>query len=256
MSTHVDFGKTAGDYGRHRPGFPDSFFMRLTAEKWIAPKMRALDLGAGTGAMALGLAARGLEVTALDRSPEMLAVLSERARGSGLAVRVEAGVAEATKQPDAAFELVTAAQCWWWFDPVQTIREVKRVLAPGGRLLIASYCYLNLPGNVANASEELVHKYNPSWSGEAWIHGMFPEQATQMGIGGFRDIESWSYDVFTPFTHEAWRGRMRACNGVAASLDREAVKAYDREHAALLASRFPGELSIQHRVFAVSGVIS
>lgn len=250
----MDFGPSATDYATHRPGFPESFFTRISTLGWIAPGMRALDLGAGTGAMALELAARGLSVTALDRSSDMLSALSTRANKMNLSVRTIVGVAEAIAAPDRSFELITAAQCWWWFDPVQTIREVQRLLVPGGRLLIASFCYLTLPGTIAHASEQLVSKHNPSWSGAAWEHGIFPEQATQLGKAGFSDIETWSYDVDVAFTQEAWRGRMRACNGVAVSLPPDRVEAYDREHAELLAQQFPGELKIKHRVSAVSGV--
>jgi hypothetical protein len=55
-----------------------------------------------------------------------------------------------------------------------------------------------------------------------------------------------------PYTPAAWRGRIRASAGVGASLGPEAVERFDRQLAALLAERFPGEvLSVPHRVFAV-----
>jgi 2-polyprenyl-3-methyl-5-hydroxy-6-metoxy-1,4-benzoquinol methylase len=68
----ADFGKTAGDYGRHRAGFPDEFFERLQASGIIRAGMRALDLGTGTGTIARGLALRGCEVTGLDRSVPLM----------------------------------------------------------------------------------------------------------------------------------------------------------------------------------------
>ncbi|MFQ5381029.1 MAG: hypothetical protein ACE5EF_05340 [Dehalococcoidia bacterium] len=56
------------------------------------------------------------------------------------------------------------------------------------------------------------------------------------------------------FSHEAWRGRIRTCNGVGAALDTEAVERFDRDLASLLAREFPGDLAVPHRVFAASGV--
>ena len=44
----IDFGRTAVDYERYRPGFPDEFFDRLETAGWIAPGIRALDLAAIT----------------------------------------------------------------------------------------------------------------------------------------------------------------------------------------------------------------
>jgi SAM-dependent methyltransferase len=57
---------------------------RALAEERGGP---VLDLGAGTGRVALDLAARGVAVTALDADPELVGACNERARAAGLAVR-------------------------------------------------------------------------------------------------------------------------------------------------------------------------
>ena len=84
--------------------------------------------------------------------------------------------------------------------------------------------------------------------------GIHPEQVRALDGAGFRNVESFSYTVDVPFSHEAWRGRMRTCNGVGASLEPAQVERFDRDLGALLAAEFPGELSIPHRVFATSGL--
>ena len=57
------------------------------------------------------------------------------------------------------------------------------------------------------------------------------------------------YDVRLPFTRASWRGRLRACRGVGARLDDEAVARFDREHAALLERITDGdEFTILHRI--------
>ena len=71
---------------------------------------------------------------------------------------------------------------------------------------------------------------------------------------GFADIESFSFDLSVPYSHEAWLGRIRASAGVAASLPPDAVERFNAAHRALLATHFPADpLHIPHRVFAVSG---
>jgi hypothetical protein len=57
-----------------------------------------------------------------------------------------------------------------------------------------------------------------------------------------------------PYTHESWRGRIRASAGIAASLPADAVARFDVAHAHMLSERFPQEpLLTPHRVFALIG---
>ena len=64
--------------------------------------------------------------------------------------------------------------------------------------------------------------------------------------------ETVSFDVEIPYTHQGWRGRVRSCNGVGASLSETAVAGFDVALARLLAERFPGEpLAVPHRVWAL-----
>ncbi len=56
----IDFGRRADDYERFRPEFPESFFERLEEDGWIEAGQRVLDLGTGTGSLALGFAASGV----------------------------------------------------------------------------------------------------------------------------------------------------------------------------------------------------
>lgn len=249
----IDFGRAAADYEDHRPGFPETFFDRLAENRWIEPGQRVLDLGTGTGSLALGFARRGTDVTGLDLSNDLLDVAARRATAAGLVVQFVTGRAERTGLPDAAYDLVTAGQCWWWFNAAEALHEIRRVLVPGGRLVIGSFSYLPLPGNVAARTEDLVLKHNPDWPKAGW-HGIHPEQVEALDRGGFGDIESFSYDVTVPFTHEGWRGRVRTCNGVGAAMSAEAVERFDGELAGVLAAEFPSTLRVPHRVFAVSGV--
>jgi hypothetical protein len=82
--------------------------------------------------------------------------------------------------------------------------------------------------------------------------GVYPPWLRDLGEAGFRDIETFSYDLDVPYTPEAWRGRVRASGGVGGTLSEERVAAFDLELEALLRERFPAEiLGVHHRVFAV-----
>jgi SAM-dependent methyltransferase len=245
----VDFGRTADDYARYRTEFPPEFFTRLAAMGVGTPGQRVVDLGTGTGVLARALAAAGCVVTGVDVSPELL----EQARQASKDVTYTVAPAEETGLPGGEWDVVTASQCWHWFDPERATAEVRRLLAPGGRVVLCSRDYLVLPGNLSAASEDLILRYNPGWpmAGGTGIHD---EWTVDLGLAGFTDLETFSFDVEVPFTHETWRGRMRSSNGIGATLPADEVAAYDTDLAKLMAERFPEDpLQVTHRVFALVG---
>jgi ubiquinone/menaquinone biosynthesis C-methylase UbiE len=161
----VDFGKTAQDYGRHRAGFPEALYERLATFGVGVPGQRLLDLGTGTGTLARGFARHGCAVTGLDPSAALLEEARRLDHEAGVDIRYVTATAETTGLPDASFDVVSAGQCWHWFDRAQAAREVRRLLVPGGWLVIAHFDWIPLPGNVVEATERLVEQHNPQWKG-------------------------------------------------------------------------------------------
>jgi SAM-dependent methyltransferase len=120
------FGLAAETYERGRPGYPEE------AVAWLIPAgaRRVLDLGAGTGQLTRQLAARGLDVVAVEPSGRM----REQLARSLPSVPVLGGSAEDIPLGDGAVDAVLVAQAWHWVDVERAVPEVARVLAPGGRL--------------------------------------------------------------------------------------------------------------------------
>ena len=247
----VDFGRTARDYARHRPGFPPAFFDHVGGLSFGGPGQRLLDLGTGTGTLARGFAARGASVVGLDPSEKMLAEAAGLAREEGLPVDWVRATAEATALPDGAFDAVCAGQCWHWFDRARAAGECRRVLRAGGRMLIAYFSYLAEPGSVGEATEALILRRHPAWS-MAGGDGRYPAWGEDLRGAGFVDLDTFEFELPVTFTHEGWRGRFRACNGVLA-LPAEGIAAFDAELQALLEARFPEPVVSRHRVFGIVG---
>jgi demethylmenaquinone methyltransferase/2-methoxy-6-polyprenyl-1,4-benzoquinol methylase len=118
---------------------------RLIAEAAPAPGQRALDVCCGTGDVAFGLAARGADAIGFDFSHPMLAVAAERAAqtplppGSGT-VRFQQGDALDLPFPDRSFDVVTISYGLRNLaDFHRGLRELTRVLKPGGRLLVLDF---------------------------------------------------------------------------------------------------------------------
>jgi SAM-dependent methyltransferase len=122
----ASFDRAADIYDASRPGYP------ADAVSWLTDGISGpvLDLGAGTGKLTTSLVARGLTVTAVDPSPEMLRVLAGRLPG----VTVVPGRAESIPVPDATQDAVLVAQAWHWVEADRAVPEVARVLRAGGRL--------------------------------------------------------------------------------------------------------------------------
>ena len=139
------------------------------------PDDRVLDVATGTAAVAVELSRRyGCSVVAIDQSPEMLAVGRGRIARAGLAGRIELreGRAEALPCGDGSFDALTFTYLLRYVDdPAATMRELARVVRPGGRI---AYLEFSLPPNpLARTAWELYVRVglpvlgrliSPAWS--------------------------------------------------------------------------------------------
>lgn len=248
----IDFGRHSDDYAAYRPGLPETFYRRLDALVRIR-ESRSLDLATGPGTIALELAARGSAVVGLDVSAGQIRAAARGARERPLDGPARFGVAraEATALRANAFDLVTAGQCWHWFDGPAAMGEVLRVLRPGGVLAIVQYSYLAEHTPVARETEALILEFNPSWT-MAGSTGLFPEHVDQVIRGGFGFVEAFCYDRDEPFSHERWRGRMRTSNGVGSGgLVPAEVRRFDDALRRLLQRTYPDPMTVAHRLWCV-----
>jgi SAM-dependent methyltransferase len=247
----IDFGQTATDYGKHRAGFPDSFFERIESAGVLSPGQRVVDLGSGTGTLAQGFARRGCPVVGIEPAAPMRSEAERLCAEANLAVEYRDARAEDTGLPSDSADLVVAGQCWHWFDRAAAATEAARLLGAAGRLVVAHFDWIPIRGNVADVTERLIEAHNPGWKFGGG-NGMYPRWLSELARWGYRDLETWSYDLSVPYTPESWRGRIRASAGVGASLPPDQVEAFDRELAATLAERFPGDtIGVHHRVFTL-----
>jgi SAM-dependent methyltransferase len=249
----VDFGRTSADYRAYRAGFPPETFVKLEQYGIGQAGQAIVDLGTGTGTVACQLAQKGARVVAFDISANQLDEARAIARRAGLGIEFVKAPAEDTGLETGVYDAVMAGQCWHWFDRDVAAAEARRLLKQGGALVIMHFDWIPLPGNVVEMTEALIHKANPKWTlgGGTGVH---PGTFADLAKGGYKDLESFSFDVAIPYTHQAWRGRVRASAGIAASLAYEEVVRFDRSLAGTLKLKFPVEpLEVPHRVWVLIG---
>ena len=100
-----------------------------------------LEIGCGPGVIATAMAQKGVAVWAIDTLAEMVERTNAMAHGAGLSSRVSAQVGHISNVPfaDATFELVVViGVSEWLVSLTQPLREIFRVLKPGGHLIISA----------------------------------------------------------------------------------------------------------------------
>lgn len=136
------FASTAWYYARYRPPYPDAFARHIVARFGLDGTGRLLDLGCGTGQLALSLAARVAEAVGLDPEPEMLAEAAAAAARAGVAnARWLLGADRDLPRLAAEIapvRLATLGRSFHWMDQDATLAALDRLVEPDGGVVIVS----------------------------------------------------------------------------------------------------------------------
>jgi SAM-dependent methyltransferase len=156
-----------------------------------AARLRLLDVAAGTGVVAVEAARRGAEVLATDFAPGMVEVMRRRFAAEGLAARAEVMNGQALGVEDESFDLGTSTFGLIFFpNPPVGLRELRRVLRPGGRAGIASWdlTRTGLPQLIGAALARVVPDL-PAPPPPPWAHlGEAAGLAQALRSAGFADV--------------------------------------------------------------------
>ncbi|HVS04042.1 MAG TPA: class I SAM-dependent methyltransferase, partial [Thermoanaerobaculia bacterium] len=137
MSSREYFETVAGEWDAIRQRlFPDSLRERAYGVAGIEPGRRAVDVGAGSGFLTEGLLAQGLSVVAVDEAEAMLATLGGKL-GDRPGLELRAGGAERLPLADGEVDYAFANMVLHHVEePAAAVREMARVVRPGGRVVI------------------------------------------------------------------------------------------------------------------------
>lgn len=228
-----DWGRASEDYAKYRDIYPKAFYEKLAELSLGIKGQKALDIGTGTGVIPRNMYSYGADWTGVDLSENQIAYADKLSREAGLDICYQAVAAEEMDFPDESFDVVTACQCFGYFDQEVILPNIYRMLKKDGHFAVLFMAWLPEESEIARTSEELVLKYNPSWTGA---------HMTRYSL----DVPPWCGELFEPvhmltfdqpvtFTRESWHGRIKACRGIgASSLSQEEIAAWEQEHLSYL----------------------
>ncbi|MCI8604531.1 MAG: class I SAM-dependent methyltransferase [Ruminiclostridium sp.] len=237
-----DWGKTSSDYAKFRDIYPPVFYGKILERGLCIKGQNVLDIGTGTGVIPRNLYRYGADWTAADISENQInqaKLLSE-----GMDIHYLTASAEELKFDDDSFDVVTACQCFFYFNHEKVMPKLYRMLKPGGSILILYMAWLPFEDKIAAESEKTVLKYNPKWSGAGeTMHAIYiPDLYNEK----FKLIYREEYRIKVPFTRESWSGRIKSCRGIGASLGEKEIEMWEKEHKKMLDEVAPPEFEVVH----------
>ncbi len=237
-----DWGKTSLDYAKFRDIYPKEFYQKIIDRKLCLDGQSILDIGTGTGVLPRNMYQYGAKWTATDISENQI----EQAKilSKGMDINYYVVSTEDINFSDNSFDVITACQCFWYFNHEAVMPKFYHMLRQGGSILVLYMAWLPFEDEIAGASENLVLKYNPNWSGAG-------ETKHQIDIPdcykeNFEIVYHEEFTLKVPFTRENWNGRMKACRGIGASLTEKEISMWEQEHKTLLRQIAPDEFDILH----------
>lgn len=237
-----DWGRTSDDYAKYRDVYPKEFYEKIVDRNLCINGQRVLDLGTGTGVLPRNMYKYGAKWIGTDISENQI----EKAKSMSKEIDIEyyAMAAENISFPDNSLDVITACQCFWYFNHEQIMPVLHKLLKEDGRILILYMAWLPYEDKIAGESEKLVLKYSPNWSGAG--ETMHPIQIPECYYKKFELVHHEEYPLKVHFTRESWNGRMKACRGVGASLTEKEISAWEQDHVALLEKIAPEEFDVLH----------
>jgi ubiquinone/menaquinone biosynthesis C-methylase UbiE len=135
-----EYAQAASDYDLKWAFYVESTTRETLKRLPLTPRDRVLDVGCGTGELLARIAARypDAKLSGLDPVPEMLAVAREKVSEK---VELRVGWADRLPWPDNTFDMIVSCNMFHYIvHPVAAVREMERVVRPGGKVVITDWC--------------------------------------------------------------------------------------------------------------------
>ena len=134
-SSVTRFSNRVANYVKYRPGYPPEVLELFKNEMGLNEDSILADIGSGTGLLTRVFLENGNTVYGVEPNRPMREAAAEFLRDFSNFISHD-GTAESTRLENDSVDFVTAAQAFHWFDPEKTRTEFKRILKPGGYVVL------------------------------------------------------------------------------------------------------------------------
>lgn len=188
-----DWGRTSSDYARFRDIYPQEFYDRILDLGICKDGQEVLDIGTGTGVLPRNMYRYGAHFTGADISENQIEQAIKLSALNDMDIDYVVSSSEKLDFPENSFDVVTACQCFMYFNKEILMPNLHRILKPKGKVSTLFMAWLPDEDEIAMASEKLVLKYNPGWTGAGMKR--HPASSDCINSSLFETEQAIAYDV-------------------------------------------------------------
>lgn len=162
MNSGERFTNRVDSYVKYRPSYPQAAIDYLYNDIGLRPNCKIADIGSGTGSLSKLLLERGSNVIAVEPNQAMREA-AEKSLDSNPNFQSRSGSAEATGLPEQSVEFIVCAQAFHWFDRVAAQTEFRRILQPGGKVILLWNSRLTQGTSFREEYDQLLRTYGTDY---------------------------------------------------------------------------------------------
>ena len=186
-------------YNRYRPSYPEALYQYLEEALGLRPEHTIADIGAGTGFASNWFACNGNPTYAVEPDMEMRQAAAWNYQ-SYPNYHVLAGTAEDTPLPDHSIDFVISGQAFDWFKQKEAAKEIRRILKPGGYVLLVWNERRTDSSPFLRQLENLLLRHVPAYAGQQ------KDAGESDAIASFYGTSNYGYETFDNCQVLNWEG--------------------------------------------------
>lgn len=231
----TNYDKIADAYIKSRDDIPEAFIDNLELRGIEISGAKIADLGAGPGYLSNMLSEKGAIIDAVEPTKAFVDFAKKEFKDNQR-IQFKKGTAEKNGLSSQTYDIVIVMRAWHWFNRDEVIDEVKRILKPGGYLVIGDVGFTGASKAVKESMKIIrksAHDYSISGMGskgftDQLINNFPVEWYDEWQLSRLDLIESFKREYKVKYKHEDWMGRLSSVSSLAKFKEKERKATLDK----------------------------